>query len=140
MGRRLDDPLIVIPLMRLAHGTGFDDFDFAVALANVVRIDFLIATASAARVDAAARRARDEIIERLRAERVALGTSPVGNLPTATSEEIDDLIGQLSNLDLGAFRRTWDQPLIRATTSGVTGLGLTCTKHGRILHRCATED
>jgi hypothetical protein len=132
--RLLYYPLIVILLMLLARSTYFDNWDFPLALAIVVGINFTIALAAAAKLNSAARQAREAILERLRNESLDLTKEQQPAIPVASPSEIDALIDKLSKLNLGAYQRVWEQPLVRATALLLTGLGLTYSEYVRILY------
>lgn len=134
VSRLLYYPLIVILLLLLSRSRYFDNWDFPIALAIVIGINFLIALVAAAKLNLSARLAREEILERLRDESLELAKETQTEIPTATPNEIDHLIEKLSKLKLGAYQRVWEQPLVRAIILLLSGLGLTFTEYARFLN------
>jgi hypothetical protein len=133
LSRLIYYPLIVILLMLLARSTYFDDFDLPVALAVIVGINFTIALVAAAALNAVARSARETVLNRLREASARLEQAEEPDVPPATPKKIDELVDELAKLDIGAFQRFWDQPLVRATVLLVTGLGLAYSEYGWLM-------
>ena len=125
VGRLLYYPVVIILLMLLARTTYFDDWGFPQALAVVVGTNFLIAVITAARLNAAAKQARDSILEKLRRESRELRASEAQHPAVATPDEVKELISQLSQFRIGAFQHLWDQPLVRGSLLILSGIGIT---------------
>ncbi|MGH0035652.1 MAG: hypothetical protein ACQGVK_11560 [Myxococcota bacterium] len=133
VGRLVYYPLIVILLMLLARSTYFDGFAFPLALALVVGLNFTIVLVAAAVLNAAARDARDTCIKRMREVSAATqgARGPVPNV--AKRETLDGVIEKLEQIDVGAFRRISNQPLVRAAVLLATGLGVTWGEYAALL-------
>ena len=129
VGRLLYYPVVIILLMLLARTTYFDDWGFPQALAVVVGTNFLIAVIAAARLNAAAKQARDSILEKLRRESLELRASEAQQPAVATPDEVKELISQLSQFRIGAFQHLWDQPLVRGSLLILSGIGITYVEY-----------
>ncbi len=124
VSRLLYYPVVIILLMLLARSTYFDNWGFPQALAVIVTANFLIAAMAAARLNAVAKQARDKILDRLQRESLELQAEKVEQPVVATPDDIQELMGQLSRLRIGAFQPVWDQPLVRGAILVLGGIGV----------------
>ncbi|MGD2083142.1 MAG: hypothetical protein PVF91_09260 [Chromatiales bacterium] len=124
-------PVLIILLMLLAKSTYFDDWGFPQALAVVVGLNFLIAFVSAVRLNQVAERIRDRILDQLQKQQLRLVATGNGRSeqPEESPAEIGELIGQIRGLQVGAFRKPWDQPIVRATLLLLGGVGISYSEY-----------
>jgi hypothetical protein len=133
VGRLVYYPLIVILLMLLARSTYFDGFAFPLALSIVVGLNFTIVLVAAALLNAVARDARDTCIKRLREVSAATKEAETPLPAAATPKALEDLVKELKKIDVGAFQRIPNQPLVRAAILLLTGLGMTWGEYSVLL-------
>ncbi len=117
--------------MLLARSTYFDDWGFPQAVAIVVGINFLIALVSALRLNQVAGKVRNEIVERLEKEQLQLVATNEGSAPepVKSSDEVGQVIDRIEGMEVGAFRKLWDQPIVRATLLLLGGIGITYSEY-----------
>ena len=115
--------------MLLVRSTYFDDWGFPRALAVVVGANFLIAVVTAARLNAAARQARENILGNLEKENLELQADSSDQPAVASPDELGELIKQLGKLRTGAFQRPWDQPIVRGSLLLLGGMGVTYAEY-----------
>lgn len=124
-------PMLLILMMLLARSTYFDDWGMPQALAVIVGVNFLIAIVSSLRLNQVALKIRDKVIENLHDEHDRLIATKEGKSkePIQSSTEIKDLIERIKQMQVGAFRRPWDQPVIRASLLILGGAGLSFSEY-----------
>jgi len=120
-------PVLIILLLLLSRSTYFDNWGFPEALGVIVGLNFIIALASAIRLNQAARWARSKMIDELRKEQLTQTASE--HMPKPTGPEVRELIEQLEKLHIGAYLRLWDQPTVRATLLLVGGIAITYSEY-----------
>jgi hypothetical protein len=133
VGRLVYYPLIVILLMLLARSTYFDGFAFPLALAIVVGLNFTIVLVAAALLTSAAREARDTCIKRLRDVGAATKVAETPVPTTVAPQAIESVVKELEGIEIGAFQRIRNQPLVRAAILLLTGLGMTWGEYAALL-------
>lgn len=129
VGRLLYYPVLVILLMLLARSTYFDNWVMPQALALIVGINFLIALVSATQLNKTAKSAREEILDRLRVEKMEFSQAENTDKPVVSAGELKELMEQLSRLKLGAYQNILDQPFVRASFLLLGGLGVTYSEY-----------
>ena len=123
--------MTAILLMLLARSTYFDDWGFPLAVAIVVGINFIIALVSALKLNQVAGRVRKGIVERLEKEQLHLVATTEGSSPepVKSSDEVGQVIDRIQGMQVGAFRKLWDQPIVRATLFLLGGVGISYSEY-----------
>lgn len=130
-------PVIIVLIMLLARSTFFDNWGFPQALSVVVTLNLIIAFASVTILNYQAKQARDGILKQLRNEVAELQQLEVAEErkkahdlgENSSKSDLEKLIKDLQDFQLGAYQQIWNQPLVRSAILLVAGAGIAYTEH-----------
>ncbi len=126
-------PFIIIILMLVSRISYFDNWGFPQGLAIVTGAIVLIAVYTAFRLRQTAEKVREDAIEFLRQERVAVsGDKKVKNKPSKA--QINELIANITDLKEGAFQPFLEQPVVKACLLLLAGIGFSASQFSAFLY------
>jgi hypothetical protein len=103
-------PFVVLILILVSLSTRFDNYDTKTAVISLLLIALAIALSSAYVLRRTARSAKKQILEQLHKDRLGQQSITAASEP----EQIEVLIKQIENIQQGAFRPWYQEPLVRA--------------------------
>lgn len=120
-------PVLVVLLMMLARSTYFDDWGIPQPVAIVIGLNFVVAFSSAVMLNRTAEQVRRKIVQALKDEELKFAATADGKLPQAEKSglEIGKLIQHINDTQTGAFRKPWEQPVVRSAFLLLGGIGVT---------------